>query len=406
MATGKMMGKSIKSKGNVYNTTSAAIKSQKKQTKKNRNENKAYRQYEKTTDRIKTENEQELLRLDQEYDSRRAENDALWQSNYEAYAQQSKENAEKQKQYYQRMYDENSKNINTNYDRSANTAYINYRQGQKALPEQLSQYGVSGGASESANLKLQAAYGSNLANNEFYRNSDIANARQNMITGMNDIDSVLNASLASAYAENMANRANYAQELSDYYAGKKEAQQLDFRNRMVENKANLNRNLGLNITEYTDPNTGRLHTVNTTISDRNKEAKAKEEADAANKAAIDAFNEAVTVGTNLINAGYTVGWKSVNGQLMPVPTGMQKKTVNKGNSSGGSSGGSNTLPNLGDGKEKGKKDKETGTKSYPSVFDAIADGKVPMTSALYDTVEKLLKSGKITEAQAKEMLRM
>ena len=52
--------------------------------------------------------------------------------------------------------------INQAADENARQAYIQYMQSQKALPQQLASQGVSGGATETANLGLQTAYQNNV----------------------------------------------------------------------------------------------------------------------------------------------------------------------------------------------------------------------------------------------------
>lgn len=131
---------------------------------------------------------------------------------YAAYESMMKANAAAQKAELDRLYSEMISTANQGYDKSANNAYINYRQGQKALPEQLSQYGITGGASESANLKLQAAYGSNLAENEYERNNSLSNIRQSQIQQYSDVNSALNSSLAAAYQQNALQAAAWEQE--------------------------------------------------------------------------------------------------------------------------------------------------------------------------------------------------
>ena len=58
---------------------------------------------------------------------------------------------------------------NDQYDELARQAYINMRQSQVALPQQLAALGISGGGSETANLKLQTNYQNNLNNSEQQR---------------------------------------------------------------------------------------------------------------------------------------------------------------------------------------------------------------------------------------------
>lgn len=100
----------------------------------------------------------------------------------------------------QQKYDQDIASANRNYNNAANEAYIAYRQSQAALPEQLSSAGLSGGASESAMARLQAAYGANLANN--------AAARQNAMT-----------ELGNGYQNNlMALQNSYLKQISDAIA--------------------------------------------------------------------------------------------------------------------------------------------------------------------------------------------
>lgn len=53
-------------------------------------------------------------------------------------------------------------NINQAADENARQAYVQYMQSQKALPQQLASQGVSGGATETANIGLQTAYQNNV----------------------------------------------------------------------------------------------------------------------------------------------------------------------------------------------------------------------------------------------------
>lgn len=100
----------------------------------------------------------------------------------------------------QQKYDQDIASANRNYNNAANEAYIAYRQSQAALPEQLSSAGLSGGASESAMARLQAAYGNNLATN--------AAARQNALT-----------ELGNGYQNNLQSLQNsYLKQISDAIA--------------------------------------------------------------------------------------------------------------------------------------------------------------------------------------------
>lgn len=53
-------------------------------------------------------------------------------------------------------------NINQAADENARQAYVNFMRSQKALPQQLASQGVTGGATETANLGLQTAYQNNV----------------------------------------------------------------------------------------------------------------------------------------------------------------------------------------------------------------------------------------------------
>lgn len=90
-----------------------------------------------------------------------------------AYLSQIKQAQTNEQNQLKQNYNTKVTEANKQYDKNANNAYINYRQSQKNLPEQLSNQGLTGGASESANLKLQTAYSQNLNNNETGRQSTI-----------------------------------------------------------------------------------------------------------------------------------------------------------------------------------------------------------------------------------------
>ena len=69
--------------------------------------------------------------------------------------------------------------INNAYDLSARDYYQLYKTQQAKLPENLSKAGVTGGASESAQLKLMNNYSENLYKNEAARNNQLAGINQN-----------------------------------------------------------------------------------------------------------------------------------------------------------------------------------------------------------------------------------
>lgn len=69
--------------------------------------------------------------------------------------------------------------INNAYNLSARDYYQLYKTQQAKLPENLSKAGVTGGASESAQLKLMNNYSENLYKNEAARNNQLAGVNQN-----------------------------------------------------------------------------------------------------------------------------------------------------------------------------------------------------------------------------------
>jgi len=122
------------------------------------------------------------------------------------------------------------------FDDLARQAYINKRQSEVALPQQLAALGISGGGSETANLQLQTNYQNNLNSNEQARqqmlkdyalqglqaqmqaNSDIAgyyaNAKQNAM---------------NAWQSEMANHNSWNQWLANY-----QMQQQQYQNELAQ----------------------------------------------------------------------------------------------------------------------------------------------------------------------------
>ena len=123
-----------------------------------------------------------------------------YEDSYKKIADVYKDGATDQKKYLENSYKQQITGINSDYDRTANQAYVQYRQNQKALPSQLSRMGMTGGATENANIKLQTAYGANLANNEFNRNKALSDASISYNDRVNAVDTNLNQTLAGAYS--------------------------------------------------------------------------------------------------------------------------------------------------------------------------------------------------------------
>lgn len=95
----------------------------------------------------------------------------------------------------------NQEQINSNYDNSAREYYRLYKTQQKQLPETLSRLGVTGGASESSQLKLLNSYSDNLYKNESARNNQLAgvNADYNNRIAKNSINAA--NTMANSYLQ-------------------------------------------------------------------------------------------------------------------------------------------------------------------------------------------------------------
>ena len=109
-------------------------------------------------------------------------------------------------------------NTNSAYDDIARQAYINSRQSEMALPQQLAAQGITGGAAESTLLGLAANYENNLYDNEKARQSQLAEiannelqARLNANTQISDIRANATSAAFDAYLNQMAAQNAYNQ---------------------------------------------------------------------------------------------------------------------------------------------------------------------------------------------------
>lgn len=89
--------------------------------------------------------------------------------------------------------------IESVYDDSARDYYRLYRTQETELPEQLSSVGATGGASESAALRLMNNYSDNLYKNESARNRDINGLNQDYYDAVAENSMRLASELAGAY---------------------------------------------------------------------------------------------------------------------------------------------------------------------------------------------------------------
>lgn len=155
--------------------------------------------------------------------------------------------------------------INAAYDDTARKYYQLYKTQNAKLPENLSFAGVTGGASESAQLNLLNTYANNLYNNESGRNTQLANVDQdyndkvasNSISAANSIaDAYLQlAQQKIAYDREDAQLAAEAQKTAEEQAA---AQKLEAYNANVRARMLNQLNKGDTIWSWTDE-TGQLH---------------------------------------------------------------------------------------------------------------------------------------------------
>lgn len=115
--------------------------------------------------------------------------------------------------------------INNNYNLSARDYYQLYKTQQAKLPENLSKAGVTGGASESAQLKLMNNYSENLYKNEAARNNQLAgvNKDYNNQIAQNSINAA--NQMANAYLQMAQQQLSYKRQ--DELAAKEQQAQAE-----------------------------------------------------------------------------------------------------------------------------------------------------------------------------------
>ena len=113
---------------------------------------------------------------------------------------------------------------NSYYDDIARQAYIAMRQGQSAMPQRLAAYGISGGASETAELGLNTNYQNNLNDNEL--------ARQQMLQDL-DYQNLMAQVQANSDKTNV-----YAQAQKDAYNAYLQQQQWEQQQKQWEQEQN------------------------------------------------------------------------------------------------------------------------------------------------------------------------
>ena len=251
--------------------------------------------------------------------------------------------------------------INNAYNLSARDYYQLYKTQQAKLPENLSKAGVTGGASESAQLKLMNNYSENLYKNEAARNNQLAGINQNYNNQI--AQNSINAAnqMANAYLQMAQQQLSYKRQ--DELA-QREAQAQAEENAAAQTVAQWNANVrarmeeqlakGDTIWTWTDES-GRIHW--TTYESR----------------------------------GLAMGGKKLSPSSSKVKATSSRGSSNKKKASvtysGGSNSGSNSNSNV-----------------MPSTIETylLNNGRTPET--LVALTKEFVTDGRITEAQATKFL--
>ena len=259
--------------------------------------------------------------------------------------------------------------INNAYNMSARDYYQLYKTQQAKLPENLSKAGVTGGASESAQLKLMNNYSENLYKNEAARNNQLAGVNQNY----NDqiAQNSINAAnqMANAYLQMAQQQLAYKRQ--DELAAKEQQAQAE------ENAAAR------------------------TVAQWNANVRARME---------EQLAKGDTIWTWTDESG-KIHWTTYESRGLA----MGGKKLSPSSSKVKSSGGSSTYSGGPDNTTTASVETTTPTSATSYSYDTL---KYNMTNALLkgatksqlqtfvNPIEASYKSGKITEKQARELLKM
>lgn len=260
--------------------------------------------------------------------------------------------------------------INNAYDLSARDYYQLYKTQQAKLPENLSKAGVTGGASESAQLKLMNNYSENLYKNEAARNNQLAGVNQNYNNQI--AQNSINAAnqMANAYLQMAQQQLSYKRQ--DELA-QREAQAQAEENAAAQTVSQWNANVrarmeeqlakGDTIWTWTDES-GKIHW--TTYESR----------------------------------GLAMGGKKLSPSSSKVKSSGGSSTYSAGSSGSGGSGGSG-----------GSTPSSATSYSYDTLkynmTNALLKGATKsQLQTFVNPIEASYKSGKITEKQARELLKM
>lgn len=119
------------------------------------------------------------------------------------------------KQYYQNIINEynqrqtelankQAKARNADYDKQQNENYINYMMAQRALPEQLARLGLSGGASETSQLRANMNYANQRGATNLNRNAEIAGINTNLQNAIANYLAQQNAAMRDETVKNQS----------------------------------------------------------------------------------------------------------------------------------------------------------------------------------------------------------
>jgi hypothetical protein len=148
----------------------------------------SYQTYQTPTSYMDVQAEQDRLIQKQNEEARKL---------YESYVQQGTDRLNTQRS-----------DVDKTYNDASRSAYINYMQNQRALPQQLATAGITGGAAESSMIQSQSNYQSSLNS----VNEQRAKAMNDINTAITDLKNSGNLQLAQTLMQNAEKIAdNYAQ---------------------------------------------------------------------------------------------------------------------------------------------------------------------------------------------------
>ena len=140
-----------------------------------------------------------------------------------AYAKQMRANLATREQQLANQLASSKEGAAANFDSNAAQAYVNYAKQQNALPEQLAQQGVRGGASESAMVRMQNQYAQNQAANNASRGAAMAQLQNTYDTNLANMraetdQAILDNNLAMAQQQAQYTDTRRQRDLEQYSA--------------------------------------------------------------------------------------------------------------------------------------------------------------------------------------------